>query len=369
MPVLDWDQSSVTGRVLDHLRDNEGQYLTTICIVEAISLPSRRSITHRQVYLACEELASDETSGVVKNGRSYALASDPTPSEMETRTRDETMRLLSEYLDAISTEENLASLTTELKTSTPMASSRDSEILQQRESGKTLDEIGTEFGITRERVRQIVKASGGPTPSELKRKKELRRIQEEKALTRQIRSHLDQFGPHTAKEVAEALNLTENRIRAHWPSDRRHLRLQYQTSDSRKHWTNGQIILAIQEAATFEFPLTGTTYSELIHLGEVSGPSLALIHKRFNGWIKACNEAGVESKSAPRGTYQSKWTDDDLLSFTREYLLDSSHPGTADGYIQWRKKERVEAPSLPTLRNRLGTWNAIKRRALGADDE
>jgi hypothetical protein len=45
---------------------------------------------------------------------------------------------------------------------------RDAAILAAYQAGETLASIGSTFGLSRERVRQIVKASGAPMPSELR---------------------------------------------------------------------------------------------------------------------------------------------------------------------------------------------------------
>jgi hypothetical protein len=45
---------------------------------------------------------------------------------------------------------------------------RDFEVLQRYEAGETLAGIGAAVGLTRERIRQIVKASGAPMPWDYK---------------------------------------------------------------------------------------------------------------------------------------------------------------------------------------------------------
>src|SRR5690606_14666091 len=45
---------------------------------------------------------------------------------------------------------------------------RAQDMCERRAAGETLDQIGRAYGVTRERVRQIIKAAGGPTRSEVK---------------------------------------------------------------------------------------------------------------------------------------------------------------------------------------------------------
>jgi hypothetical protein len=41
---------------------------------------------------------------------------------------------------------------------------RDTEVLRRYQAGETLASVGADVGLTRERIRQIVKASGAPMP-------------------------------------------------------------------------------------------------------------------------------------------------------------------------------------------------------------
>jgi hypothetical protein len=72
----------------------------------------------------------------------------------------------------------------------------------------------------------------------------------------------------------------------------------------------------------------------------------------------------VESGVSLVESYESRWTDDDLLGFVAAYLLRSDSQGTFRGYDEWAKQAEYDAPSAGTIRKRLGSWNDVKKQAL-----
>lgn len=181
-----------------------------------------------------------------------------------------------------------------------------------------------------------------------------------------IREVISLFGPLTADEVAFLVEESETDVGAMWPQEMAHLRLR-RARHAENHWSNEDIFGAIQNAALYEFPLTIRTYVELINVGQIQGPSVARICQRFGTWTAACDAAGVVAHPARRANYQSRWTDEDLLSIVYMYLGDHSWPGTFASFDHWRKENMPEGPSSSTLRSRFGTWMEIKRRALSPD--
>ena len=78
--------------------------------------------------------------------------------------------------------------------------SRDALIVQRYEAGDTLEAIGRDLGLTRERVRQIVRQLGGASAEESRAQRALAKEAEERARSAAL---LSRFGP-TAKTMARA---------------------------------------------------------------------------------------------------------------------------------------------------------------------
>ncbi|MET4079611.1 hypothetical protein ABIB53_002801 [Janibacter sp. UYMM211] len=241
---------------------------------------------------------------------------------------------------------------------------RDQWIVQQRAKGRGLAEIASQTGVTRERVRQIVKKQGTVSAEQVRLAKARAKQDKVDSQTQAIRETIDTHGPMTHEQVAAQTGLTNPEVRRHWPKDLLHMRLEGSSGRRRVTWTETSILDALRDAATYEYPLTRSAYAELVRAGAVKGPSAPAIDKRFGSWVSACDAAGVEPGATPRTTYQSKWTDDDLLDFARQYFLDPLYPASAHRYDDWRRTNAPDAPSMPTLRNRFGTWSELKRQAL-----
>jgi hypothetical protein len=240
-------------------------------------------------------------------------------------------------------------------------------MIERRWRGHTLDEIGAEFGVTRERVRQLLKKHGGPSAQEIRdhraaaaRCAELAR---KEAVSRTLRDTLDGRGPLTMAEMVEATGLEASVVSKHWPADLAHLRL-WGTGARESRWTDEDICGALQQAAVYEFPLTATAYSELRQVGQISGPSVPLIGQRFGTWRGACEVAGVVAGDPSTRGYESMWTDEDLLQIARAYLMDPSGPHSAGRFDEWKRANAPDGPSAQTLRKRFGSWTEVKRRAL-----
>lgn len=243
------------------------------------------------------------------------------------------------------------------------ATARDrlDEMVELRLKGYTLDKIADVVGVTRERVRQILKAAGGPTASDAREVLRLRAAEEDESRKTGIRDLLNHRGAMTISEVANTLGIPDAEVGRLWPNDLRNLRV-HRGNEGAVTWSDEQVLHAIQTAGTFEYPLRTATYDELVRLGEVDGPTSMRIGQRYGSWSQACTQAGVEAAPARRNDYQSRWTDDDLLGVVADYLDLPGSEGTFAGFDAWRR-EQGGGPSSQTVRNRLGPWSQVKARA------
>lgn len=252
-----------------------------------------------------------------------------------------------------------------------LVSPRDQEMLRLRLEGETFEEIGCKFGVTRERVRQVMNKLGAPNSSQLREKKQARQEALESAVVSEFHAALKELvgrrGPQTVQEVSEELNLENSFVASNWPVDlkRYRVKLAYGPGAS---WNEESVLKALRDASVFEFPLSAKVYSELVRVGEVAGPSVARIEQLFRNWHSACEAAGIESPSLPQRDYQSRWTDQELLEHARSYFLSADYSGAIGKYDEWRRAHEPEGPSAQTLRNRLGSWGTIRRLALSVGD-
>ena len=239
---------------------------------------------------------------------------------------------------------------------------RNREMVDLRSSGKSLGEIGEKFGITRERVRQILLKTDAPSFQEVKALRESIRadkLEETKALAIKAAS----LHPNkTIDEIAEELQVSPLELRRIMTPQEINLFARPLRSSSQK-WSDQEIIQILREAATLEFPLTVKAYSKLIEDGFLKGPSAARISQRFRSWQSACDLAEVEAGTRTRPLDLSRWTDDDLYAAVIHYLKLPESTGAATDYDSWASGQD-DVPSMGTLRNRLGAWNQIRNTAI-----
>lgn len=248
-------------------------------------------------------------------------------------------------------------------------------MMELRRSGRTLDEIGKQFGLTRERVRQLLRKHGGPDSASV-RQAQIERVQSQEqadvmSVSTAIRDLLGDMTPRSVAEVATRIGIESVEVARCWPEDLGHLRL-WGASAAENRWSDQEIMDALRAAAVYEYPLTANAYSALLAVGQITGPSVPRIGQRYGSWTGACEAAGVEPGRTVRSDYQSKWSDQDIANIVRQYLLDPSAPNSAHRFDEWRRENVPDGPSFQTVRNRFGTWTATKRRALkpmGARDE
>lgn len=242
---------------------------------------------------------------------------------------------------------------------------RDQRMVEMRERGLTLQEIAVEVGLTRERVRQVLKKVGGPTSAEVRAARLAQREAAAQELRQRIQEDLEQHPGSTLEEVAARLRIDRSDVQAHVPEHMRALVVNPARNVERL-WSDDDVLAAIRTAATYAYPLTTNAYGKLVQSGEVPGPSMPRVWQCFGSWTEACRAAGVEPGQPWRDNYQSKWTDEDIRDFVHRFLSDREYRGTFAEYDLWRRARGLDAPSSALMRQRLGPWTEVKRAVLGA---
>lgn len=243
---------------------------------------------------------------------------------------------------------------------------RLAEMERMRLEGHTLEAIASEFGITRERVRQVLLKSDKNLDTsylkELNFKKKLENIYE------YVVANWDDVQAMNFASLASLLNVDEITVREALSPLQAAFLLANDDVNVSKKFTDEDCIKALQIAQTYIFPLSGKSYSKLVASGDVIGPSVPLILKRFGTWTDACKIAGVEAGETVRPTYEQVFTDNQLLLFVRRFMFEQSDANwSIQRYSDWRESNSPEAPSVALLRNRLGGWASIRVQALRLD--
>lgn len=328
-------RDAVASAVLEFLQSRPGELLSLIQIIEGVSDKFGYTPTDSGVRSAIKALVRRDDSSLLKAGHNtYVWSPDgviperPTPPHV-------------------------------------------ARMIERRSMGKSLQDIGTEFGVTRERVRQLLKKYGGPTAAEVR---EVRAAKEQAAgqlratqVARTLRELLCKAGPMSVDDAAAATEFEPDEVARCWPDDLAHLRL-WTAGQNECRWSDEEILDAIRDAALYEFPLTANAYTELLSVGQIQGPSLRRVGQRFGSWSAACEAAGVVPGQAWRDNYESRWSDADLLQVLRRYLLDPNAPNSAHRFDEWKRVHIPDGPSGATLRNRFGSWTEAKRRAFAIKD-
>ena len=242
---------------------------------------------------------------------------------------------------------------------------RDSLIVMLRIERNTLDQIGTIVGLTRERVRQIIK-NASPILEIVVEKLVIERNSPFSPYRDEVFIDLFQeYGAVYLSELAISLNLEEGKALEMTPRKFHKFIIDKSIPFiSTSQWSREDVIFILKKAGTYYFPLKTSDYEYLLEIGEISGPSVPYIYKKYGSWTEMCISAGVEPAPSLRGEYVLLWNEDELVSFLQRYLLDEGTTGTASGYDEWRERQGDHVPSGALIRNQFEKWSDAKRIAL-----
>jgi hypothetical protein len=229
-----------------------------------------------------------------------------------------------------------------------------------REQGDSLDEIALRFGVSRERVRQILRAHGGPDAGVVVQAR--RRRAEQQAVAR-IEELLERWrAGEEPRSTAGALGLQavacRNVIacvateadRAARKASIAHARAVATT------YSDLDIVTALTSAASSLGRVPSA--KEYDALRTCGGPSVATVLNRMDGWTNAVRAAGLTPHRMPARTRSRRWTADACWAAIRAVVAELEQIPTVVTYDR-HAASRPDLPSSATLRNRLGRWSAI----------
>lgn len=239
-----------------------------------------------------------------------------------------------------------------------------------REEGLTLQAIGDTFNLSRERIRQILAESHGPTAEQVRAyrrtQQDAQRGQDREALVAWLRTNAGK----SLHQAQAALGWAEQRLASAMSRDAHRLAVQSRDGAAYRQFSDKQTLAALRKAWDLVKHETGhlsfARYQSLVDTGAVQGPSAVRVIQVFETWRRAAEFAGVPAGQVPNRAYGSNWTDGEILSAVVRYLEDPSTRGTFAGWDEWRRGNAPDAPSGALVRIRLGQWSRVKALALEA---
>jgi hypothetical protein len=228
-------------------------------------------------------------------------------------------------------------------------------------AGETLQAIGREFGLTRERVRQVLAErydiTGGDMLA-LRRSIRAERLAHDGAT---VRAWVRTNPGRTLEEAAQATGVPVTRIRKALSRHEVHTSFAPVRPSHQPRFADEDILEAIRAAALVHGdPLSHNRYDH--YAAEHGTPTSCRITQRYGSWSAACAAAGVEAFT-PRRVYTRRWTPGQMVDAVVAYLASSGSTGTFAGYDAW-SRSRPDLPSSGTVRNQFGSWTAVKAAAM-----
>lgn len=237
---------------------------------------------------------------------------------------------------------------------------RAAAMCEMRAEGRSLQAIALQFGLTRERVRQIIRDAGGPGKAEAVAARTQRATQERGELRDRALGLCRQRPGLAVEELAAELGASAQDVRAALGDDAR--RLLVTSHQASVLFSDDDILGHIRRAAaqTGE-PLTVRMYDAV--RGEFGGASSPLVLQRFGSWRVACVRAGVRHGQPLRSEYRRRWSTDQLIDSVADYLGGEDTRGSFADYERWARTV-PGAPSGQTIRTQLGAWSRAKSLGL-----
>lgn len=244
--------------------------------------------------------------------------------------------------------------------SSAIAARRDHDkMVALREQGLTLREIADRFGVTAERVRQVIerdaKHLSATRVGDIRRTRRL-----EQALERTDEILAQYRAGSDSGEIARTLELRGEAVREVIELNATDVDQAERRGSAwvglEPKYTDEHLVAAVRDVADHvgRTPSSGEYAERAARLGL---PSLPTVSNRLGGWNAALAAAGMTPREHRR-TYSRKWGEEACREALRGVLRELGHWPTTDHY-EALAGSRDDLPSLPTVRNRLGRWGGI----------
>src|SRR5579875_2663016 len=174
---------------------------------------------------------------------------------------------------------------------------RDAEIVAQFQAGARMVDIAKRYGVTRQRIQQIVTQAGVMVPGDLWTANADQAKQQREELRQRFLALVADHPPMTLPQAAKRLRVSQPELaQALQMSDRRVL-LATGTRGTPPRYTDEELLDALRKVAKQlrTDRLTMQAYDEA-RAGRAGLPSGARVMQRFKTWSEACRQAGLRTR-------------------------------------------------------------------------
>ena len=237
---------------------------------------------------------------------------------------------------------------------------RNKKIVDLAEEGMSFTDIGVVFGLTRERVRQIVERDASKTAADFAETRADIALARREAQARELIATDPEM---TIAEIRSHTGLSSAQVRALMSlaeAARRSQRESPKTGTERETIIEHLRTVAARQPGE---PLSGPYYDA--HRPDGSVSTMRVI-QLFGTWSAAVHAAGLVAPVAPRAHYERRWSTEDMYGHVMAFLKAQLAAGASTSfraYDEW-SREVAEAPSGQTVRNQVGKWGQVRAEAL-----
>lgn len=260
---------------------------------------------------------------------------------------------------------------------------RNLDSLSSRLAGMTLEQIGQEQGVTRERIRQIIKKllsraeehkeHAGFNIKDMFESRLIASKEAPKILEQKNRAELEKRAiqiiennpgiklSHLSSTLGVDEELLSLALQRH---AKKFIYSEERDSANASTFSDEDLLEALRLAEAFESPTNRNLYDDLVRRGIIKAPGSQTIMKRFGTWIRACDLANVSHNESARENYEKLWAEEEILDYVIEFLKNRNFGAGIDSYDEWRIETFTNAPSGAHTRNTFSTWINAKNMAL-----
>jgi hypothetical protein len=243
---------------------------------------------------------------------------------------------------------------------------RNAALAAARARGDTLKEAGAPFGLSRERVRQILAELDAPDADAARRARaerqaaaaELRR--DELLAAWRLGSPPKEIAAEIGLSRKSVIDLIARRATTADRAERRRALFNSARCARPVGYSDEHLVEALRAVIqdTGEVPAS----KDYRAIARAEGlPSLSTVENRFGGWNAAVRAAGHAPRRVDQRRYQRRWTERACLDALRALVAELGHVPCHDDYRRL-SRVRSDLPSASTVRTRLGRWSTIALR-------
>ena len=257
------------------------------------------------------------------------------------------------------------------------AGDRVGEMYDLYEGGLTLREVGEDYGLSRERVRQLFARAGLQTRSnvetaQLKREADRDRADEIVEAFRRtgdvgvVAGELE-IGKPTILEVLRAELPPRERVAV---SSKPGPAPATVSAWAKRRYSDEELIAFLREAgAALGGTLSGKAYDEFAHSRRTSDgrawPTKQIAAKHFGSWRGAVQAAGLDTHPSSGVGLRERFSREQCVEAVRVVCERLERPPSRSEYERCARESAGELPSVTTVHTRCGGWSEAVRLARG----